>query len=139
MKIVQTILSTALYTSSILGIQILFMDKWLWNAAPTHAYGLIIFVIIDSVLLAAMWKETVFATIGAALASTVQLAAMLGDIAIGEPSGISASIFKNYLLADTAFISLVATQGIILVMATAALTMPLAHSYRLTLTQVRKN
>ncbi len=138
MKIVQTILSTALYTSSILGIQILLMDKWLWNAAPTHAYGLIIFVVSDSALLAAMWKETVFATIGAVLASTVQLAAMLSDISVGQPSDTSASIFKSYLLANTAFISLLATQGAILVLATAALAMPLAHSHRLALTQAGK-
>ncbi len=139
MKIAQTMLSTALYTSSILGIQILLMDKWLWNAAPTHAYVLIIFVIVDSALLAAMWRKTMLATIGATLASTAQLTAMLGDIAIGQPSGISASVFKSYLLADTAFISLLATQGIILVMATTVLTMPLAHSHGLILTQVRKH
>jgi len=122
MKTVQTILSTALYTSSILGIQILLMDKWLWNEAPTHAYGLVIFVVVDSVLLAAMWKGIVLATIGAALAATAQLAAMLADVATGQPSGISASIFKTYLLSNTAFISLLTTQGVILVLALAALT-----------------
>jgi len=122
MKTVQTILSTALYTSSILGIQILLMDKWLWDAAPTHAYGLIIFVIVDSFLLAAMWKGIVLATIGAALAATAQLSAMLVDVATGQPSGISASIFKTYLLSNTAFISLLTTQGVILVLALATLT-----------------
>ncbi len=111
------------------------MDRWLWNAAPTHAYGLIIFVLADSVLLAAMWKKTALATLGAALASTVQLAAMLSDIAVGQPSGVSATTFRIYLLANTAFISLLATQGVILVLATATLTMPLAHSHKLTLTQ----
>jgi len=122
MKTVQTILSTALYTSSILGIQILLMDKWLWDVAPTHAYGLIIFVIVDSVLLAAMWKGIVLATIGAALAATAQLSAMLADVTTGQSSGISASIFKTYLLSNTAFISLLTTQGVILVLALAALT-----------------
>ncbi len=122
MKTVQTILSTALYTSSILGIQILLMDKWLWDAAPTHAYGLVIFVIVDSVLLATMWKGIVLATIGAALAATAQLAAMLSDVAAGQPSGISASIFMTYLLSNTAFISLLTTQGVILVLALATLT-----------------
>ena len=122
MKTVQTILSTALYTSSILGIQILLMDKWLWDAAPTHAYGLTIFVIVDSFLLAAMWKGIVLATIGAALAATAQLSAMLADVTTGQPSGISASIFKTYLLSNTAFISLLTTQGVILVLALAALT-----------------
>ncbi len=139
MNTAQRILSVGLYTSSIFGIQILLMDKWLWNVAPTHAYGLILFVIVDTALLAAMWKGTVLATIGAALAATAQLAAMLADVAVGQPSGISASIFKTYLLSNTAFISLLATQGVILVMATATLAMPLAHSHRLTLTQVSEN
>ncbi len=139
MKTVQTILSTALGTSCILGIQILLMDKWLWNAAPAHAYGLVIFVLADSLILAAIWKEAVLATMGAALASTLQLAAMLGDIAIGQPSDISASVFKSYLLANTAFTSLLATQGVILILATVKLAMPLAHRYRLTLSQIKKN
>ncbi len=69
-------LSTALYTSGILGVQILLMDKWLWNAAPAHAYGLIIFVTVDGALLVAMWKRAVIATTGAALISAVQLALM---------------------------------------------------------------
>lgn len=122
MKIVQVLLSTALYTSSLLGVQILLMDKWLWYAAPAHAFGLVIFVIVDSALLAAMWKETVLATMGAALASTVQLAAMIGDIVIGQPSDISAGLFSGYLLANTAFTSLLATQGAILVLASSSLT-----------------
>ena len=138
MKAAQTLLSAGLYTSSLLGIQILLMDKWLWNAAPTHALGLIIFVLADTALLAGMWKETGFATIGAALASIVQLAAMLSDVAIGQPSAVSASTFRIYLLADTAFISLLATQVVILVLAIATLAMPLAHSHRLTLSQVGK-
>src|SRR6266567_226693 len=97
------------------------MDKWLWNAAPTNALGLIIFVLADAALLAGIWKETGFATIGAALASIVQLAAMLSDIALGQPSAVSASPFRIYLLGDTAFISLLATQVVILVLATATL------------------
>ncbi len=139
MRTVQTILSTALFASCLLGIQILLMDKWLWNAAPAHAYGLVIFVLVDSLILAAIWKKAVLATVGAALASTLQLAAMLGDIAIGQPSNISASVFKEYLLANTAFTSLLATQGVILVLAAVKLAMPLAQRHRLTLSQLKKN
>ncbi len=133
MNAAQTLLSAGLYTFSLLGIQILLVDKWLWNASPTHASGLIIFVLVDTALLAAMWKEAGFATIGAALASIVQLAAMLGDVALGQPSDVSASTFRIYLLADTAFIRLLATEVVILVLATATLIIPLAHSHVLTL------
>ena len=139
MKAAQTLISVGLYTSSLLGIQILLMDKWLWNAAPTHALGLIIFVLADTALLAGMWKETGLATIGAALASIVQLAAMLSDVALGQPSAVSASTFRIYLLGDTAFISLLATQVVILVLATATLAIPLAHSHRLVLAKVGEN
>lgn len=138
MKPLQTILSTALYTSSFLGIQILLMDKWLWNAAPTHAYGLIIFVIIDCIILAALWKEQGLATIGAALVSIAQLVAMLSDIVIGQPAGVPANTFKNYLLADTAFVSLLSIQGVILVLAASLVIMPLAHRHGLALWQIRK-
>ena len=127
-RIAQTLLSTAIYTSSILGVQILLMDKWLWNAAPTHALGLVVFVAIDGALLAAMWLETFLATVGAAVTATVQLAAMLGDLAVGHPADVSGMAFRSYLLADTAFISLLVTQAVILGLALAALTVSLATS-----------
>ena len=136
-RIAQTLLSTAIYTSSILGVQILLMDKWLWNAAPTHALGLVIFVAVDAVLLAAMLEMPRLATFGAVVASAAQLSAMLGDIMLGQPSDVSAVAFRNYLLADTAFISLLVTQGMILALATA-LTIPLATSHKLALHQARK-
>ena len=137
MKAAQTLLSTALYTSGILGLQILLMDRWLWNAAPIHAYGLIVFVVIDGALLVVMQGQTGLATIGAALISAAQLASMLGDIAVGQPSGVSVGSFGSYLLADTAFISLLATQAVILALATAALTMPVVHNHRLAMSQIK--
>ncbi len=109
------------------------MDRWLWNAAPAHAYGLIIFVMVDCALLLAMWKRSVLATTGAALISAVELALMLGDLAVGQPSGVSASSFKGYLLADTVFVSLLATQVVILLVAIAALVSPLVGKHKLTL------
>src|SRR5439155_727795 len=40
MRIVRLVLSAALGTSALVGIQILATDYWLWSAAPTHAQSL---------------------------------------------------------------------------------------------------
>ncbi len=124
MKTIQLLLSVALYTSGIFGIQILLMDRWLWNAAPSHALGLVLFVTIDALVLIGMWKKPGLASLGALLVSFVQLGAMLGDIVNGQPTGISTDTFRSYLLADTAFKSLLVMQGIILALATITLAVP---------------
>jgi len=38
----------ALAASASVGIETLSTDYWLWSAAPTHAYGLIVFVGLDA-------------------------------------------------------------------------------------------
>ncbi len=115
------------------------MDKWLWNAAPSHALGLVLFVTIDALVLIGMWKKPGLASLGALLVSFVQLGAMLGDIVNGQPTGISTDTFRNYLLTDTAFTSLLALQGIILALATLTMAMPYFASNTHRLTLLRKH
>ena len=67
MKIVQATLSLTLAISGLLGIQILIDDKWLWAAAPSHAYGLIGFVSIDMILVVVALVRVGLATVSAAL------------------------------------------------------------------------
>ena len=117
MRIVRLILSAALAVSALAGIEILSTDLWLWSAAPTHAYGLVAFVVLDVALIFRTWRATRFAVFGALSTATVQLAAMLGDIIAGEPAGLPVSIFRNYLLADTAYLGLLITQGFIMTIA----------------------
>jgi len=117
MRIVRLILSAALAASALVGFQILSMDYWLWSAAPTHAYGLMAFVALDAALIFGVWTATRPAIFGALLTATVQLVAMLGDIIAGEPSGLSARVFRNYLLADTLYLGLLVTQGLIMAVA----------------------
>ncbi len=138
MRIVRVLFSAALFTSGAFGTQILATDEFLWVAAPTHAYGLIAFVILDIFLGAGIWKGTRLATLAAMLVAAIQSVAMLGDILGGQPTGLSSNVFTNYLLADTSFISLLVTQGIILVLAIGTLAIPLLHSHRLTLLRVKK-
>src|SRR5437016_11290168 len=85
MRIVRLVLSAALGTSALVGIQILATDYWLWSAAPTHAYGLMAFVALDLALILGVWRVTRLAMIGPLLTATFQFVAMLGDIIGGEP------------------------------------------------------
>src|SRR5712692_10041708 len=121
MKIVRGLLSITLLASIVFGTWILATDMWLWNAAPTHAYGLIVFVIFDLALLAANWNRTRLAGLGALLVATSQFAAMLSDITSGMPSGVTSVGFRNYLLTDTAFSSLLVVQGVIVFLASESL------------------
>ena len=129
MRIVRLILSATLAASALVGVQILSTDLWLWSAAPTHAYGLMAFVALDVALIFGTWRATRFAVLGALLTATVQLAAMLGDIIAGEPAGLPVSIFRNYLLADTAYLGLLITQGFIMAIAIGTWALPHMHGH----------
>ena len=129
MRIVRLILSATLAASALVGVQILSTDLWLWSAAPTHAYGLMAFVALDVALIFGTWRATRFAVFGALLTATVQLAAMLGDIIAGEPAGLPVSVFRNYLLADTAYLGLLITQGFIMAIAIGTWALPHMHSH----------
>ena len=133
MRIVRLILSATLGASALVGIQILSTDLWLWSAAPTHAYGLIAFVALDVALIFVTWIATRFAAFGALMTATVQLAAKLGDIIAGEPAGLPVLVFRNYLLADTAYLGLLITQGLIMAIVVGAWALPHLHGHRLAL------
>ena len=129
MRIVRLVLSAALGTSALVGIQILAMDYWLWSAAPTHAYGLMAFVALDLALILGVWRITRLAIFGALLTATFQLAAMLGDIVAGEPAGLPTALFRNYLLADAAYVELLITQSVIMAIAIGAWALPYLHGH----------
>jgi hypothetical protein len=129
MRIVRLILSAALAASALVGIEILSTDYWLWSAAPTHAYGLIIFAALDAVLILGTWRAVRQALFGALLTATVQLASMLGDIVTGQPSGTPAAAFRSYLLADAAYVGLLFTQGLIMAIAVGTWALPHLHGH----------
>lgn len=104
-------LLAALFGSALAADRILVSDAWLWVAAPTHAYGLIAFMSIDVVLIAALWRGIRGVGLFSILVATVQLLAMGGDLAgLSTPSGVPAGDFKNYLLGDGAFVALLSLQ-----------------------------
>ena len=129
MKIVHLVLSAALGASALVGIQILATDYWLWSAAPTHAYGLTAFVGLDLALIFAVWRVTRLAIFGVLLTATIQLVAMLGDIVGGQPAGLPAAVFRNYLLADTAYVGLLFTQGLIMAVTVGTWALPHLHGH----------
>jgi hypothetical protein len=129
MRIVRLILSAALAASTLVGIEILSTDYWLWSAAPTHAYGLIVFVALDAALIFGTWRAVRPAVFGALLTSTVQLVSMLGDIVTGQPASTPAAAFRSYLLSDTAYLGLLLTQGLIMTIAVGTWALPHLHGH----------
>jgi len=130
-RIVRLILSAALAVSALVGIEILSTDYWLWSAAPTHAYGLVVFVALDAVLILGTWRAVRPAVFGALLTATIQLSAMLGDIIRGQPAGTPAAAFRSYLLADTAYLGLLVAQGLIMAIAVGTWALPHLRSHKL--------
>jgi hypothetical protein len=129
MRIVRLILSAALAASALVGIEILSTDYWLWSAAPTHAYGLIVFVALDAALIFGTWRAVRPAVFGALLTATVQLVSMLGDIVTGQPASTPAAAFRSYLLSDTAYLGLLLTQGLIMTIAVGTWALPHLHGH----------
>jgi hypothetical protein len=91
-----------------------------------------VFVAFDATIMLLEWRATRLAIFGALLTSTVQLVAMLGDIVAGEPTGLPAAVFRNYLLADTAYLGLLITQGLIMAIAIGTWALPHLHGHWLT-------
>jgi hypothetical protein len=137
MKTVQLLLSVALYTSTLFGLQILLMDRWLWNSSPTHAFGLVVFVGIDAILLIVMSVNTGLGSAGALLASLVQLGAMASDLVSGQPIGVSTETFRDYLLTNTGFVSLFIVQVVTMVLSAVTVTGPYLHGHRLRFPKTR--
>jgi hypothetical protein len=125
MKMVRLILSVALAGSALVGFGILSTDFWLWSAAPSHAYGLMIFVVLDVVLIIGTWRGIRLTRYGTLLTAFLQLVAMLGDVVAGQPAGTPAAAFRSYLLADTPYLGLLIIQSLIIVIAIG--TWALAH------------
>lgn len=113
MKKVQLVVSVLLIASAAVGIEIMRRDSWLWSASPVHAYGLIVFVTLDLVLAGTSWRVTRLATTGSALFGGIQIAAMVGDVFMGQPAGVPAGVWESYLLGDMPFTVLLGLQVVI--------------------------
>ncbi len=111
-----------LVASSVIGIEILAVDKWLWLAEPVHAYGLTAFIGLSGALAVALWRggKTRLAVLATILLAVVQFAAMIGDMVIGQPMGVPSEAFRSYLLGDTWFLALLVMQVAMLVLAVRA-------------------
>ena len=131
MRFIRLVLAALLAASALVGVQILSTDYWLWSSASTHAYGLVVFVALDVVLILGMWRATRLAIFGALLTATVQLTAMLGDLIGGQPLGTPAIAFRSYLFADTAYLGLLIAQAFIVAIAMGTWALPHLHGHGL--------
>ena len=82
----------------LLGILILVLDQILWSTAPSHAYGLIVFVIVDFAAAGfVLGRPSRMALTIAAAWSSLRILIQLGDVFLGPTLGIGYADFANYL------------------------------------------
>lgn len=87
----------------LLGLSVLVLDRILWETAPLHAYGLILFVIIDFLLGAlVVAKPSRMAFTLAAGWSAIRIIIQIGDVLLGPTLGIPYVGFADYLFNPTA-------------------------------------
>ena len=128
-RIAQIVLTPTLLTSGLVGIWVVASDGWLRAVAPTHAYGLLAFAILDLVLALVVIAVPRIAYAGALLLSITQVAAMAGDALTFTPTGTLQAAFRAYLLGDMAFLALLGIQLAVAGMTATALAMPFAAKH----------
>ena len=123
-RIAQIILTPTLLVSGLVGMWIVASDGWLRAVAPTHAYGLLAFAVLDLVLGLVVIAVPRIAYAGALLVSITQVAAMAGDALTFTPTGTLQAAFRAYLLGDMAFLALLGIQLAVAGMTATAIAMP---------------
>src|SRR2546428_13074534 len=83
----QIVLTPTLLVSGLVGMWIAASDGWLRAVAPTHAYGLLAFAVLDLVLAFVVLAVPMIAYAGALLVSMTQVAAMAGGALAFTPLG----------------------------------------------------
>jgi len=99
-------------------------DGWLRAVAPTHAYGLLAFAVLDLVLALVVMAVPRIAYAGALLVSITQVASMAGDALSFTPTGTLQAAFRAYLLGDMAFLALLGIQFAVAGITATAIAMP---------------
>ena len=123
-RIAQIILTPTLLVSGLVGMWIVASDGWLRAVAPTHAYGLLAFAVLDLVLAFLVIAVPRIAYAGALLVSITQVAAMAGDALTFIPTGTLQAAFRAYLLGDMAFLALLGIQFAVAGITATAIAMP---------------
>ncbi len=129
MRIVRDVLSLGLSASASIGSIILLNDRWLWSEAPSHAFGLLAFVVADALLAIAMLGNFRAAILGAVFTSLVQFGAMLLDLFGGHPEGVPSAAFRTYLVSDPSYLMLLFIQIAIATVAISKLTTLWLHRH----------
>ncbi|MDA4112095.1 MAG: Rieske 2Fe-2S domain-containing protein [Thaumarchaeota archaeon] len=111
----QIYIGIALLASASFGIYLLVTDKSLWLQAVSHAYGLVAICAIDIVLGAGnllSQRRLILPSFGWAV---LTILLQIGDIATASQYHMSVQNFATYLFGLWAFDSLLAVQGVVLI------------------------
>ena len=116
MKTLGLILGALLIASAGVGTYISATDSYLWAEAPSHAYGLIVFIGVDLVAAAALYLLPRASRTLALLLPAAQFVTMAGDlyVGLGSPGSVVQNGFREYLLNDSPFMVLFLLQAVLI-------------------------
>ncbi|HEV2119590.1 MAG TPA: hypothetical protein VGS11_05750 [Candidatus Bathyarchaeia archaeon] len=129
-RIIQTVLIPTLLVSGLIGVWIAANDGWLRAVAPSHAYGLLAFAVIDILLALVVLVAPKPAYLGALLVSMIQIFAMAEDALTFTPAGTLQAVFRAYLLSDVAFVALLGIQLAVAGITATVITLPHGTGHR---------
>ena len=118
---IRTLLTITLLVSAAVGAQILLTDSDLWEAAQSHAYGLIGFVVLDLLVAALTLARPRLGSLSAMAWALVKFFIMLGDILTARSVGFEDyAQFMNYLFSLWNFDTLLILQLLVALVAYGA-------------------
>ena len=126
LRLVKTVLAALLLASAVVGAYISATDAYLWTEAPSHAYGLIAFVIVDVIAVGVLYARPRWGRMLALAMPAVEFVAMVGDLymGLGSPGSEVQASFREYLLNDSAFMVLLVIQAVLVGLALGYLVQP---------------
>ncbi|MEM1948544.1 MAG: hypothetical protein QXY84_06080 [Candidatus Caldarchaeum sp.] len=99
--------------SMFFGGVLLLTDAELWTVAPSHAYVLIVFTVLDGVFAAVVWKGWSKAADVGIVWGAGKFALFLGDILTAPEFGLTYAEFASYLFSLWGYNGLLASQALI--------------------------
>jgi Rieske Fe-S protein len=115
----QTLMGLIFFLSSGVGVFLLATDRSLWLLAVSHAYGLIMIVIIDLILGIMSVSSAKNAYVPSIAAAVLGFVLQVGDVFTAPQYGMTMSYFAGYLFGLWAFDLLLALQLAIVVVGVA--------------------
>ena len=109
------LMAASLILSAFLGIYLLATDRSIWILAPSHAYGLMIIVALDVILVILDFRNLKRSYVLTIILATITIILQLGDILTAPQYHLTGASFASYLFGLWTFDALLLAQSFIII------------------------